>query len=359
LYQEKYLAYFAIFYSYIRPLNALLIFYGALQYGEYGVKKGIRFLSRGAFLGIVLMTISIPITHSASTICANYIYLFDDLSFAFGLSIFLSCILVVALITLPNMVSAIFCASALVFIYSYWKISSEVYYPLDESSFFEMLFSSSASILELLYIMFSYRIIMLYLGKSSGPFCRFIDVIAVVAAFWVILAHIRFDIDSADFLISIWLHESYIKITLIFTIICSTIYHVLKLNNRENALVFYPLILLALGFFIDFIQSEKGIVIGFCSRHSLHSVSSVIMVLVYSTMCNRSKFMRRIAWQIKTYAIGSILYMSLSLGDFSTMSVYIKPLSLLLIIIGILLFLSISFNNILQIYKSRKNSEII
>lgn len=357
--EEKYLAYFAIFYSYVRPLNALLIFHGFVEHSNKEVQKAIRFLSKIAFIAVLFVTASIPITSAASTICANYIYLFDNLLFTLGFSVFVSCIFLVVLITLPNMLSTIFCIGVFTFIYSYWKISGEVYFPLDEAGFFEMLFSSFASIVELLYMVFSYKIVMMHLGEKSDPFKSYINFIAIIAGIWICLAHYRFDIYSADFLISIWLHGSYLKIALILTITFAAIYRIVKAGQKEKGIILYTLALFALSFLADFILYDKSIMPEFCTRHSMHSVSSVLMILLYSTIVKKGAYTKSMLWQIKAYTVGSMLYISTFVLNFGSMSVYIKFASLVLITIGILLFLSISFNNILQIYKSGKRSETI
>lgn len=359
---EKFYSFFLLFVSVLFPMTLLIRKFVDCAKVEF--QYGIDIISKLFYLSILLMCISIFSSDAKDLIHSKNMIIFDDIFFATSASILISITLVVSLLTLPKTNSILFLFTSAAFVISYQKISFEISYPLDYTTFMCMIYRGPASMLDLLWIWLFYKNADEIMEPEQTCIIGniYIRIFSISIASFILFSNIVFSLDSADFEIYSNYYALLLKSLLsifIFLILAKKIY---KSDMNNQMIFFYPILLFLFSIMYDLSIYNKSVSITYYDRGFLHALILSAIMLTYNKFNSSKPFTIMQQWQIRSYTFGymSNIFINLIHSNFHVTNEYfslvmmnVKIISFLLIASGMLLFVIISFNNMLQNKKIR------
>lgn len=274
------------------------------------IEDAVRMISKLAFFGIALILVAPFISVDATPILNNYIPMLDNFWFVLGLSIFACSVLIVSMLTLPNIGSMIFLFSALCLVLSSQKLQHEIIYPMDLHGFYEMLFWSPGHILQFLYMYTMQQSLVTTLApKPVFPSIHKVtNITTLLMALLILPVHFFYNIDSAEFITACTEHMKYAggiaAAGVLLSITCELFYS----NSQWRMGAIFSLLLFSIGGVIGLLISGTNVTIPAHYHGSVVGVSLSIMCLVYFVLEIKHNLLFKAKIQIIVYSIGQMLH---------------------------------------------------
>lgn len=282
----------------IMPLSFLMHYLeSSTQNSE--AKKALALFNKLGLTGFILVIISAFISAEEDVIMNNYIPILNNLTFIFGLSIFLSSALLSALIAGSNILRFIIALDAASLMISYRKIFYEISYPIDLHGYFEMLFLGPASIMSVVSIFTAYLLFKKMLDAKGSILAEYP---ALASAIIIIKHHFIGEIDSAKFFSLSSLHIHMINALLVLFIFASLVRY-LKTSKMHVIIALFSLLICC---FFDFYKADQGSSTEYFKlSYNYGIIISILSFLAYSF---NGKNIRKVAFAaIIGYFISSML----------------------------------------------------
>ncbi|MGV2431940.1 MAG UNVERIFIED_CONTAM: hypothetical protein LVQ98_00620 [Rickettsiaceae bacterium] len=238
------------------------------------IKKVSKNIIIVAFIGILLICISSFLMEEQDIIHSQYVPILDNLLFILGLSLFLVAILIIHTLSMPNSSSIIFVLIAFCLCLSYQKILREITYPMDLSSFYEMLFCSSAIGLKLFYLKV-FHDLLLFLRQDNLIYPQIktiIEYASILGMIGLVIIHFLYNIDSAEFLISSEFYFLYYGWLVAFIIVASVASELYASKLPNYLIIFFLVIFLASNTY-EMLVSEK--------ENIIQSYNAELLIIIY------------------------------------------------------------------------------
>ena len=197
---------------------------------DFDAKYFFSFLSKGCVAGYILILIALVFS-TKSSIYNLPLPIIENLWFLLGFSMFIVCSFIAFLAFAPNLVKLpIIFASASIVI-SYGKIDSEITYPIDMVSFYEMVFLYSNAFLNLLFVSLSY-ILLANIVRTEVK--QIFTLLMHVACVYLIFAQFQHNIDSVEYFAPVNMNLKYIRLILVL---------IASIHLFGHAIRYYPAML--------------------------------------------------------------------------------------------------------------------